>query len=78
MPLSQRLLLVTGFLPMAAAALMKGMQDPLEDVRQYSLAVLGATKGIPDERSTNHGAERIRGRRNSCNRLRSVEFRLLN
>ena len=31
------------------AALMKGMEDPLEDVRQYSLAVLGATKGIPEE-----------------------------
>lgn len=31
------------------AALMKGMGDPLEDVRQYSLAVLGATKGIPEE-----------------------------
>src|SRR5258707_39093 len=31
------------------AALMKGMENPLEDVRQYSLAVLGATKGIPEE-----------------------------
>ena len=31
------------------AALMKGMEDPLEDVRQYSLAVLGATKGIAEE-----------------------------
>src|SRR5712671_268464 len=31
------------------AALMKGMEDPLEDVRQYSLAVLGATKGVPEE-----------------------------
>jgi HEAT repeats len=31
------------------AALMKAMEDPLEDVRQYALAVLGATKGIPDE-----------------------------
>ena len=31
------------------AALMKGMEDPFEDVRQYSLAVLGATKGIPEE-----------------------------
>jgi hypothetical protein len=31
------------------AALMKGTEDPLEDIRQYSLAVLGATKGIPEE-----------------------------
>src|SRR5712671_4947503 len=31
------------------AALMKGMENPLEDVRQYSLAVLGATKGVPEE-----------------------------
>jgi hypothetical protein len=31
------------------AALMKGMEDPFEDVRQYSLAVLGATKGVPEE-----------------------------
>jgi hypothetical protein len=31
------------------AALLKGMEDPLEDVRQYSLAVLGATKRVPEE-----------------------------
>jgi len=31
------------------AALMKGMEAPFEDVRQYSLAVLGATKGVPEE-----------------------------
>jgi HEAT repeats len=42
----------------STAALMKAMEDPLEDVRQYALAVLGATKGISDEdqkRAVLHG-----------------------